>query len=157
MGSNVYIGFLDTSKAFDTVWRRGLMVKLHNLGIKGQIWKVIDDCHCNTKSAVIVNQTKSRWFPVQQGVRQDGVLSTFLYLVFINNLLEELQLLHSNCPVVLDNNYHSPALADDIACIALSPSALQAMMTTAYKYACKWRFEFNVSKSNILSFRAKGQ
>ena len=66
MGSNVYIGFLDTSKAFDTVWRRGLMVKLHNLGIKGQIWKVIDDCHCNTKSAVIVNQTKSRWFPVQQ-------------------------------------------------------------------------------------------
>ena len=157
MGSNVYIGFLDISKAFDTVWRRGFMVKLHNLGIKGQIWKVIDDCHCNTKSAVIVNQTKSRWFPVQQGVRQGGVLSTFLYLVFINNLLEELQLLHSNCPVVLDNNYHSPALADDIACIALSPSALQAMMTTAYKYACKWRFEFNASKSNILSFRAKGQ
>jgi hypothetical protein len=75
--------------------------------------------HYNTESAVIVNQTKSRWFPVQQGVRQGGVLLTFLYLVFINDLLDELQHLNANSPMVLNNNYHSPALADDIACIAL--------------------------------------
>lgn len=36
-GSNIYISFLDTSKAFDTVWRQGLMYKLHNLGIKGKL------------------------------------------------------------------------------------------------------------------------
>ena len=59
--------------------------------------------------------------------------------------------------MVLNNNYHSPALADDISCIALSPSALQSMMNTAYKYSCKWRFQYNVSKSCILSFHATGQ
>lgn len=37
-GSNIYISFLDTSKAFDTVWRQGLMYKLHNLGIKGKLY-----------------------------------------------------------------------------------------------------------------------
>lgn len=47
--------FFDKSKAFDTVWRQGLMYKLHNLGIKGKLWQIIDDCHCNTVSAVIVN------------------------------------------------------------------------------------------------------
>lgn len=133
------------------------MCKLHKLNIRGKIWNIIDDCHQNTESAVIVNQTKSRWFPVQQGVRQGGVLSSFLYLVFINDLLDELQLVHSNHPIIFDKNYHSPALADDIACIALSPSALQSMLDTASTYASKWRFEYNASKSSILSFRAKKQ
>jgi hypothetical protein len=31
------------------------------------------------------------------------------------------------------------------------------MMNTAYKYSCKWRFQYNVSKSCILSFHATGQ
>ena len=32
--SNVYVAFLDTEKAFDTVWHAGRFYKLHNLGIK---------------------------------------------------------------------------------------------------------------------------
>lgn len=157
LGSNIFISFLDTSKAFDTVWRQGLMYKLHSLRIRGKLWQIIDDCHTNTSSAVIVNQTKSRWFNVEQGVRQGGVLSTFLYLVFINDLLIDLE----NCNVtasgcILDAKYHSPALADDISCIATSPKAMQVMMNTAYTYSCKWRFKFNADKSCILTVVAKG-
>ena len=65
------------------------MYKLHKLGITGKVWSLIDDCHINTESCIIVNQTKSRWFMVNQGVRQGGVLSTFLYLVFIDDLIPE--------------------------------------------------------------------
>ena len=77
LGSNTYVGFLDTSKAFDTVWRKGLLYKLYKLGITGRAWTLIDDCHIDTKSSIVVNQVQSRWFDVQQGVRQGGVLSTF--------------------------------------------------------------------------------
>lgn len=132
------------------------MYKLHNLGIKGKLWQIIDDCQCNTVSAVIVNQKQSRWFDVHQGVRQGGVLSTFLYLVFVNELLDELEHCNStSLKCVLDPQYVSPTLADDIACIATSPANLQSMMNIAYAYACKWRFTFNVSKSCVLKFRAK--
>lgn len=51
--------------------------------------------------------------------------------------------------------YHSPALADDISCIATFPKAMQAMMNTAYAYSCKWRFKFNADKSCILTIVAK--
>lgn len=44
------------------------MYKLRNLGIKGKLWQIIDDCLCNTVSAVIVNKKQSRWFDVHQGV-----------------------------------------------------------------------------------------
>lgn len=47
-GSAVYVALLDTQKAFDTVWRHGIMYKLHHLGVIGYLWTLIDDCHSDT-------------------------------------------------------------------------------------------------------------
>lgn len=154
-GSPVYVAFLDTQKAFDTVWRHGLMCKLHQLGVKGSLWTLIDDCHTDTSCSVAVNQKNSNWFPISQGVRQGGVLSTFLYLVFINDLLQELQNQNPNTGIhsIRSSN---PALADDISCIALSPRGLQTLLNTAYDFSIRWRFKFNASKSNVLYFSPTG-
>lgn len=154
-GSNVYVSFLDTSKAFDTVWRPGLMVKLHKLGITGRLWSLINQCHQDTVSSIVVNQTRSEWFPVDQGVRQGGVLSTFLYLVYINDLIQALQHGSPNTGI-LNIPSSCPSLADDLSLIAVTPLALQKLLDIAYRYACKWRFMFNASKSCVLQFRAQG-
>lgn len=144
-GSPVYVAFLDTQKAFDTVWRHGLMYKLHRLGVSGRLWTLIDDCHTGTSCSVVVNYTNTVWFPVSQGVRQGGILSTFLYLVFINDLLQEIQSQCSNTGIynIASSN---PTLADDISCIALTPVVIQNILTTAYKYSTNWRFKFNADK-----------
>lgn len=47
-GNSVYVIFLDSTKAFDTVWRHGLLVKLFNMGIKGQLWSILHDCNTDT-------------------------------------------------------------------------------------------------------------
>ena len=156
MGNNTYVGFLDTSQAFDTVWRKGLMYKLHNLGIAGKMWTLIDDCHINIESCIVVNQTKSRWFGVNQGVRQGGVLSTFLYLVYIDDLINEIQMHTNNCGI-LSIPSSCPTLADDMSLIALQPRALQMILDIAYSYANRWRFKFNALKSCVLKFRAIGE
>lgn len=49
-----------------------VLVKLFKMGIKGQLWSILHDCNMDTSSAIVVNQTQSRWFPVQQGIRQGG-------------------------------------------------------------------------------------
>lgn len=64
------------------------MYKLHRLGVSVRLWTLIDDCHTNTSWSVVVNQTRSSWFPVSQGVRQGGILSTLL--AFINTLSQEI-------------------------------------------------------------------
>lgn len=47
------------------------------MGVKGQMWSILHDRNIETSSAIVVNQTQSKWFPVQQEVRQGSVLSTF--------------------------------------------------------------------------------
>ena len=47
-GNSVYVIFLDSTKAFDTVWRHGLLVELFNMGIKGQLWSILHDCNMDT-------------------------------------------------------------------------------------------------------------
>ena len=80
--SSMYVAFLDTQRAFDTVWRHVFVVKLHQLGVTGSLWTLIDDCHTNSFCFAVVNQINSDWFPVSQGVRQGRILSIFLYLVY---------------------------------------------------------------------------
>ena len=79
LNSKVFVAFLDSSKAFDTVWRKGLSVKLHKLGIKDKLWTLIDDYHIDTQSAVVANSQQSKWFKQTQGVRQGGcIISIFV-------------------------------------------------------------------------------
>lgn len=87
LNMRVFVAFLDSRKAFDTVWLNALMVKLYNLGICDNLWCIIDMFYSNTLSVVV-------YFPVMQGIREGGVFSGYLYLVFINDLLKQL----GECP-----------------------------------------------------------
>ncbi|VDI24480.1 Hypothetical predicted protein [Mytilus galloprovincialis] len=149
--SKVFVAFLDSRKAFDTVWRKALMFKLFNLGVKGKAWSLINDMYSKTQGSVVVNKCKSNNFVVKEGVRQGGVLSGFLYLVFINELINELE----RCNRVTGVNSIkccAPSLADDITCIATTPQRLQHMLDICTNYSNKWRFQFNGKKSCVIQF-----
>ena len=77
MNSKVFVAFLDSRKAFDTVWRKALMYKLFILGVKGKLWSIINDIYNKSESAVVVNQCKSNNFKVMQGVRQGGYCQVY--------------------------------------------------------------------------------
>jgi hypothetical protein len=53
----LYIAFLDLSKAFDRVWREGLLAKLWESGIQGKPWHLIKEieqipCSVNIWSSI---------------------------------------------------------------------------------------------------------
>ncbi|VDI31056.1 Hypothetical predicted protein, partial [Mytilus galloprovincialis] len=70
LGCKLYVAFLDSSRAFDTVWHSGLIYKLYQLGINSKASQVISDCYRDITSAVYVNEHVSVPFKVRQGVRQ---------------------------------------------------------------------------------------
>ena len=133
-----YVAFLDVRKAFDTVWQAGLLVKLHQKGIKGHLWRLINNWYRTASSTVLWAQQASRPFNIRQGVRQGGVLSPFLYCLFVDQLLDILTA--SGFGVSIDNIYcGAPMYADDLALVAGSPEELQAMLDIVHNYAQKWK------------------
>ena len=149
--SNVYVAFLDTEKAFDTVWHAGLFYKLHNLGIKGKAWRIIRNMYNGLTFQVSVNSSMSTKGSISKGVRQGGVMSGFLYLVHIDELLQ--LLVDSNCGVeVCSIACGNPVLCDDLTVLALLPSLLQIMLNISYNYSLKWHFKFQSDKSCVVMY-----
>ena len=78
--------FYDLSKAFDKVWRDGLLLKVLQAGVSGRMYKWIR-CFLHDKSArVKVDGHLSDSVKMREGVPQGVVVSPTLFLVYINNL-----------------------------------------------------------------------
>ena len=111
--SKLYTCFLDARQAFDRVWHDGLIYKLHQLGVNITLLKTVIAMHIEMYSRVLHAGHYSDWFPVLQGTRQGGVWSPFLYLCYINDLIDILS--KSNLGLKISNyDFCSPSFADDI-------------------------------------------
>ena len=93
----------------------------------------------------------SSWIQIQQSVRQGGVLSPWLYMVYINELPELLQKSGQGCSIssVFSG---APIQADDVCLLSPTVLGLQKMIDIVQEFAYKWRYELNPSKSKILVF-----
>ena len=60
-GKKTYAFFLDVQKAYDTVWRNGLWVKMWELGVRGKMWRVM---YSVSRSAVLLDGECSEAFDV---------------------------------------------------------------------------------------------
>jgi hypothetical protein len=91
LNSFVYVCMLDTKQAIDTVWLDNVFYKMIKLGVTCKIWTLLVDAHTNMSSCVASNGLQSTFFPVRQGIRQGGTISTWLYKLFIDDLINELE------------------------------------------------------------------
>ena len=147
--SKLYTCFLDVRQAFDRVWHDALMVKLFNTNIDIPLFKAIMNLYQDMESRVKSNGYTSDWFPIQQGTRQGGVISPQLYIIFINDLMNNLV----NSPYgfnAYDINCTCPTSADDMVLLSLSKSSLQELMNICYEYGITFRYNYNAKKSAVI-------
>ena len=149
--SDVYVASLDQKAAFDTVRFRALFLKLGRLGFTGKFLRLMIATYTNLKAYVQITGLSSGAIAVSCSVRQGGVLSTFLYLVYVSDLLNDIELSGYGCKV-LSVAAGNPAFADDISLLALTPFHLQMMLNIVYSYCQQWNVAINVDKSSVSVF-----
>ena len=83
--------FLDIFKAFDRVWHKGLLYKLKCMGINGNFLKLVESFLSNRYQRVVLNGQASSWADVKAGVPQGSILGPLFFLIYINDLSENLK------------------------------------------------------------------
>jgi len=150
-GATVYVGLLDTRKAFDTVWINGLLYKLFKTGMDGKLWRIMKDMYSDFKCCIQTGGIHSSWFLAEQGLHQGAPWSMYNYQVFNNEMIRMLKKSKDSI-AISDINISNPAFADDISIATIYKKSLQRQFNIAFNYSQDWRFEFNAAKSAILIF-----
>ena len=80
---------MDTSKAFDKVWQESLLCELESFGISGNL-NLLQSFLNDMYQRVVINGQHSDWAPILAGVPLGSILGPLLFLIYINDLPDNL-------------------------------------------------------------------
>jgi hypothetical protein len=85
---DTYLLFVDIAKAYDTVWREGLLWHLWQKGFTGKMFRVLAQMLDETPSVVMHNGAFSRVLEPDMGWEQGDTLATTMFNIYIDNVLQ---------------------------------------------------------------------
>ena len=135
--------YLDFAKAFDTVPHRRLIGKLESYGIRGDTLNWIKGFLQDRTQQVVVNGSTSGVAPVISGIPQGTVLGPVLFVIYINDLLDDI-------------TSDGLMFADDTKVFRQITSredaiALQNDIRKLEEWSDTWLLKFNAEKCHVLT------
>ena len=97
LNGGMFMCFLDASKAFDRVKHSVLFNKLTRRGVPGYIVKLLSYWYAKQTMRVRWGDCISSPFRVSNGVRQGGILSSYLFNVYMDDLSSLLNCCNTGC------------------------------------------------------------
>ena len=138
--------FVDISKAFDRVWHAGLLHKLEQHGISGDLLRWISSYLSNRTQSVVFNSVTSSPKSTTAGVPQGSVLGPLLFLIYVND--------------ISDNLLSLTRLFADDSSLFFSGTNLRDIegiinhdLIMVTEWARKWMVNFNPNKTEAMFFR----
>ena len=132
--------FVDLQQAHDRVWRKGLLLKLQNMGVKGHMYSWIKSFLTDRLIQTQINNTLSSKEVLEEGLPQGSSLSCTLFLVFLNDLSDILK-----CEIAF--------FADDLVLwhtgtsTIISRRRIQEDLNSLGVYCKLWKMKVNCTKT----------
>lgn len=168
----LYVTFVDLTKAFDTVSRKGLWMIMERLGCPPKFLSMIIQLHEDQRGQVRLNGNLSEPFPIINGVKQGCVLAPTLFSIFFSTMLKQatedldddeavyiryrldgslfnLRRLHAHTKT-LEQMIRDLLFADDAALVAHTERALQRLTTCFAEATQLFGLEVSLKKTVVL-------
>ena len=144
----IRVVFCYISKAFDRVWHAGLLRKLEAAGVTGKFLNLFKNYLFDRRQRVILPGVHSDWSKIFAGVPQGSILGSLLFLVFINDIVNEID---SCIRLVADDTSLYIIVDDPVA----SAERLNVDLIKILQWAETWLVTFNPNKTESLIISRK--
>jgi hypothetical protein len=153
-----YSVYVDFSKAFDTVPHLHLFYSLLNGNLHGRVITVLRNMYTKLKSCVLNDGNLSEDFICTIGTRQGCMMSPFLFIFYLNELIQHVD--DNNCHGIFLNE-HNPNVnlllyADDLVIVGDHIGRVQRILDALSGFCVKWGLKVNMSKTKSMVFRNGG-
>ena len=139
--------YLDFSKAFDKVPHKRLIWKLKHVGgVDGTLLEWMIDFLQDRQMSTVIRGTASECREVTGGVPQGTVLAPIMFLIYINDLGEDVSN-SSYISMFADDAKIQRRIINENSC-----KELQEDINKIKAWSEKWKMEFNVDKCHVLRF-----
>ena len=152
---------LDISKAFDRVWHKGLLHKLPSYGICGTTLQWISSYLSCREISVVVEGTSSEKQAINAGVPQGSVLGPTLFLLYINDLPDQIQadtFIFAD-DTMLSHSTHFKSQSESSRLLeekrATSAAILNNDLASIAEWGKKWLVAFNPTKTQTINISLK--
>ena len=141
---------LDIFKASGRVWYAGLLHKLKSYEILGHIFGLISSFLSNRRLQVVLDGKSSQEYPVNAGVPQGSILGPTLFLLYINDLPDDVI---CNIAVCADDTTLYSKCDQDLICSNNLNWLLHFnLIYETLDCGKKWLVDFNTGKIQLVSF-----
>ena len=147
---------MDLEKAYDTIDRNGMWQMLRVYGVGGKLLKAVQRFYVDSWACVQVGNDASEWFRVNVGLRQGCVMSTWLFNVYKDGVVQEVnvRVLGKGLDLLSANGgrfeINQMLFADDSALVADSEEKLCRLVSEFGRVCKRRKLGVNVSKSKVM-------
>ncbi|MEW8548241.1 MAG: reverse transcriptase domain-containing protein [Candidatus Thiodiazotropha sp.] len=140
--------FLDLEKAFDLMWRKGVLKNLVKFQIEGRLLAWIQEFLTGRKIRVRIGTEHSEYVDCENGSPQGSVLSPILFNVIINTLSDQLRETSVDLSQFADDSLFWKTARKSATMLTEMQNTLNLIET----WANEWGFKINPSKTEVVVF-----
>ena len=142
------LAIFDYAKAYDKVWRPGLLWKMTQMGLGSRLIRWVQEWFASRRAWVELNGVNSDKSDLVQGLPQGAVLSPLLFLIYVDDLTKE-----------MPPGVEISLFADDVAVWAKDRSVekatdlVQNATEAIVRWSERWLMILSVQKCEVALFR----
>ena len=153
MGHHIHSMQVDLNKAYNRVNRKKLWIKIEKMGIRGKLLLAIKSTYEMARDVIKIGNSASKPFHLTHGLRQGSVLSPLLFILYMDELLEELQAntKGAQVPGARSNGVAALMFVDDLETFTSDTADMKKQHEIAARYALNNDAVISAEKSTITS------